>query len=91
MTDQEEGRSLAESRPAESCAHGGEQPRDSAADAKRLANLRARAALQGIELHTIDADHGRPVHIVTKWALTHCLTSLDELAAWMRLVDGRQE
>lgn len=58
---------------------------------KRLANLRARCALQGVQLHVIDGDNGLPLYIVTKWALTASLDSLDNLAAWVSRVDGQSE
>jgi hypothetical protein len=58
---------------------------------KRLANLRARCALQGVELHVIDGDDGKPLYIATKWALTASFDNLASLAAWVARVDGKRE
>lgn len=62
-----------------------------AAHEKRLANLRARCALQGVQLFATTDDHGKLLVIVTKWALTYQMHSLDEVAAWVHRIDGQQE
>lgn len=60
-------------------------------DSKRLATIRARLALQGCELYISTDDSGKPLYVATKWALTKCMPSIDELAAWTAMVDGRTE
>lgn len=91
MTDQEEGRSLAQTRPAEDGSYGVEPHRDFPADAKRLANLRARAALQGVELHVTTDDRGMPLYCGVKWAMCKHMHSLDDVAEWVQRIDGRSE
>lgn len=58
---------------------------------KRLANLRARCALVGVELYATTDDHDRPLYCCVKWALCKHMRSLDELAAWVASVDGKAE
>lgn len=57
-------------------------------DRKTLATLRARAALAGVTLYAIENDHGKTVYIVSKWALTRQLDSLDAAENWLDLVTG---
>lgn len=57
---------------------------------KRFETLRARAALSGVVLHTIENDIGQRAYIVTKWALTRELESLDAVAVWLDAVAGTQ-
>lgn len=64
-------------------------PTVTAGDEKRLATLRARAALAGITLHVMEGDAGRPQYIVSRWALTKALDSLEDLQAWLDRVGGR--
>lgn len=59
--------------------------------AKRFANLRARAALSGVEVYTTTDDRGAPLYVCVKWALTKHLQTLDALAAWLAMVDGKAE
>lgn len=54
--------------------------------AKRLATLRARAALAGVQLFTIDGDNGRPLYVVTRWALTRSFDELEAIATWLDLI-----
>jgi hypothetical protein len=54
-----------------------------ALDAKRLANATARTALWGGVLTVIDGDDGRPLLIVSRWALTKALSTLDEVDAFL--------
>lgn len=61
------------------------------ADAKRFANLRARACLRGAEIYVLDDDCGRPCFVATKWACTAQFGDLDALAAWVHRVDGQSE
>lgn len=53
------------------------------ADAKRLATLKARAALAGVMVLDSKDETGRPEWVATRWALTKAFSSLDELAAWL--------
>ncbi len=58
------------------------------AQSKALDTLRARCALAGIALHVTDDDRGQPLYIVSKWALTRQIGSIEELAAWVNRVTG---
>lgn len=49
-------------------------------ECKAIATRKARAALAGAQLIEIQGDDGRPVLILTRWALTRAFT-LDELDA----------
>lgn len=60
-------------------------------ETKRLANLKARCALVGVELYQSSDDRGRPLYVAVKWALTKHLESLEALAAWVAMVDGKAE
>jgi hypothetical protein len=64
---------------------------DAAGMDKQFATLRARAALSGVELYQVDDDVGRPLFIVTKWAMTSAMSTLDDVAAWLARVDGKVE
>jgi hypothetical protein len=57
---------------------------ETAAD-KRLATLRARAALAGVTVHVSDNDAGRVEYVVSHqaWALTKALASLNDLEHWL--------
>ena len=55
---------------------------------KRLATLRARAALAGVTLHAIESDYGKTVYIVSRWAMTRELADLDLLESWLQRVGG---
>ncbi len=55
---------------------------------KRLATLRARAALAGVTLHVIENDHGKTVYIVSRWAMTRELADLDAVEGWLASVTG---
>lgn len=58
---------------------------------KRLASLWARDALSGISLYAIDDDHGKTAYIVSRWALTRQLDSLDATDAWLDTVMGAKK
>jgi hypothetical protein len=60
-------------------------------DRKRLANLKARLALVGCELYETTDDSGRPLYVAVKWAATKHLQTMDALATWTAMVDGRAE
>lgn len=49
-------------------------------DRKAIDTLKARAALTGAQLLEIEGDDGRPVLILTRWALTRSFTG-DDLEA----------
>ena len=49
-------------------------------DRKAIDTLKARAALAGAQLLEIEGDDGRPVLILTRWALTRSFTG-DEFDA----------
>lgn len=55
---------------------------------KRYATLAARCALASVVLHRIEDDHGMPVYIATRWAMTKAFHDLNELAAWVDRVTG---
>lgn len=55
-------------------------------DQKRLATVTARCALAGITLHRIEDDRGRETFIVTRWALTRELQTLDDVEQWLERV-----
>jgi hypothetical protein len=57
-------------------------------DQKRLATLRARAALAGVTLYQSTTDTGQPCYIVSRWALTRQLESLDAAEHWLDQVTG---
>jgi hypothetical protein len=57
-------------------------------DSKRLATLRAQAALAGVTLHEIEGDDGRPIYIVTRSHLTRELRALNDVEAWLLRVTG---
>lgn len=57
-------------------------------DSKRFTTLRARAAIAGIVLHTIENDHGDTVYIFTKWATTKEINSLCMAEKWLDMVIG---
>lgn len=50
---------------------------------KRLANLKARAALTGVALVDSTDDRGRIVYVVSRGAMTKNLESLDAVEAWL--------
>jgi hypothetical protein len=56
---------------------------------KSIATARAKLALVGgYQLHIIDAGHGRPAFLVSKWNLTRELADLDAVHAFIRQVGG---
>lgn len=65
------------------------QAHDAICRAKRLATIRARCALQGIELHVLAGDDGRPEYIATKWAMTRAFDDIHELDLWLLRVEGK--
>jgi hypothetical protein len=60
-------------------------------DPKRLSTLRARAALAGVQLHVFDdEDTLKVIFIVSRWAMTKQLESLDAVSDWLDRVIGRK-
>ena len=55
---------------------------------KQLATLRARAALAGIALNAIEDDYGSTVFIVSRWAMTRQIDTLEAVADWLDSVTG---
>jgi hypothetical protein len=55
-------------------------------EAKRLATLRACAALAGFALEISDDDWGRPVFCIVAGALCERLASLDDVEQWLASV-----
>ena len=50
---------------------------------KALDTLRARCALLGIVLAITENDHGRPLYVATRWAMTKAFSSLDQVGQWL--------
>ena len=59
-----------------------------APDSKLLANLTARCALAGVALVQSTDDRGWKVFIVSRWALTKQIDSLDAVESWLNRVTG---
>lgn len=59
-------------------------------DQKRVATLRARAALVGVALHAIDGDRGVPIYVASRWAMTRQFESLSDLESWLDRVTGKR-
>jgi hypothetical protein len=57
-------------------------------DAKRLATLKARCALEGVALVESTDDHDRPVFVVSRWAMCKQLDSLSAVEQWLMRVTG---
>lgn len=55
---------------------------------KTFATLQARAALQGITLHRLEGDDGRPLYIATRWAMTKQFDGLGDVEIWLDEVVG---
>lgn len=60
------------------------------ADAKRLATATARAALAGVTLHATTDDTDRRVFVVSRWALTRTLDTLDDVEHWLDTITGNK-
>jgi hypothetical protein len=69
-------------------AYGRERDDDDAVRAKTLSTLQARCALAGVVLTAIENDSGKPVFIVSRWALTKELPDHDAVARWLDKVTG---
>ena len=56
--------------------------------AKQLATLTAKCALAGVTLIESTDDRGRPAYVVSRWALTRQLATLDDVRDWLAQVTG---
>jgi hypothetical protein len=59
------------------------------ADRKRFATLQALAAIQMIELVSLEGDNGRPQFWASKWAITRHFDNLSEVADWLQMITGQ--
>jgi hypothetical protein len=57
---------------------------------KAFATTQARAALVGVTLYRTEDDRGRRAYIVSKWALTRELPTLEAVEEWLDRVVGRR-
>lgn len=57
-------------------------------DPKTVATLKARAALAGVVLHTLEDDAGMPLFIATKWSLTKQMGTVDEVEHFLQRIGG---
>lgn len=57
---------------------------------KAFFTAQARAALQGVALHRIESDDGREVFIVSRWAMTCELPTIEAVEAWLDRVEGKR-
>ena len=57
-----------------------------ALDPKTIATLKARAALAGVALSVTDDDHGQPLFVASKWAMTRQLASVDEVEQFLQRI-----
>lgn len=64
--------------------HGGNSAAAEAVDHKRLATARARCALWGGTLTVTEGDDGRPLFVISRWALCRQCVDLDEVDAFLR-------
>lgn len=59
-------------------------------DSKRLATTKARCALWGAVMSVIEGDDGRPMILITRWALTRSFSDLDEVEQWLDRVGAKR-
>jgi len=57
---------------------------------KVLNTIRARCAMLGIVLAVTEDDHGRPLYVATRWAMTKAFSCLEEVSAWLSGIEGRR-
>nr|WP_145545770.1 hypothetical protein [Variovorax boronicumulans] len=62
---------------------------DTSAD-KAFADLRARFALAGHELHRTDGENGHVRYIASRWGHCRSLMTLDEARAFLAQIGGAQ-
>jgi hypothetical protein len=56
---------------------------------KAWRTAQARALLLGFSAPLIDGDDGRPLLVVSRWALCRSFADLGELEAWLQRVEGK--
>jgi hypothetical protein len=56
---------------------------------KAWATAQARCALAGFTANLIEGDDGRPMLVVSRWALTRAFDSLAEVETWLARVGQR--
>lgn len=56
---------------------------------KRFATAQAKTALWGGRLSEIEGDDGRPLLIISRWALTRAFQDLGEVEEFLRRVEGQ--
>lgn len=56
---------------------------------KDFATLQAYAALNSVVLHKLDDDRGQTIYIVSRWAMTREMRTLEEVATWLDRVTGK--
>lgn len=52
-------------------------------------NVQAEAILAGYRADLLEGDDGRPLLIISRWALTRSFNNISEARAWLTLVTGR--
>jgi hypothetical protein len=55
---------------------------------KAWATVQARCTLAGFTANLIDGDDGRPMLVVSRWALTRSFATPAEAEAWLQRVAG---
>ncbi len=55
---------------------------------KAFQTIRARCALLGIVMAITGDDHGRPLYVATRWAMTKAFSSVEEVASWLSGIEG---
>jgi hypothetical protein len=73
------------------CADQNTHATDFTPDQKRLATLRAKAALTGHVLHAIEGDNGQTLYIFSKWAQVRQLENIERAETWLAHVTGEKQ
>ncbi|OWQ83591.1 hypothetical protein CDN99_26025 [Roseateles aquatilis] len=55
---------------------------------KAFATLQASAALRGFRLDRVEADAAGEAYVITRWALTKQLQTLDDVRAFLAQIGG---
>lgn len=55
---------------------------------KAFSTLQAAAAMRGFRLDLIETDTGAAAYVISRWALTKQLASLDEVSTFLQRVGG---
>ena len=53
---------------------------------KTIQTIRARCAPAGVTLHLTEDDFGKPLFIVSRWAMTRSFSSVEAVEAWLARV-----